>query len=170
MIDFNFSSDETNEIKKGQILRVMNICKKEGMNISRDAVVKLVQTYYPDMRSIINHLQRLNLEGKKSIEATDIKDAASEYSELYDMIITKDDPVENYKFVMKNYSNSVDETIASLGQPFIEYILKSKPNLMGKIPVISVLNAKYQQNLKNCIDPVVVLLANIFELQIEIQK
>ena len=170
MIDFNFSSEETNEIKKGQMLRVMEICKKEGLTISRDAVAKLVLTYYPDFRGIVKRLQRFALENKKSIEAADIKDAASEYSELYDMIITKDDPVENYKFVMKNYSNSVDETIASLGQPFIEYILKSKPNLMGKIPVISVLNAKYQQNLKNCIDPVVVLLANIFELQIEIQK
>ena len=41
---------------------------------------------------------------------------------------------------------------------------------MDKIPVITILNAKYQQNLKNCIDPVVVLLANIFELQTEIQK
>ena len=170
MIDFNFSSEETNEIKKGQMLRVMEICKKEGLTISRDAVAKLVLTYYPDFRGIVKRLHRFALENKKSIEATDIKDAASEYSELYDMIITKDDPVENYKFVMKNYSNSVDETIASLGQPFIEYILKSKPNLMGKIPVISVLNAKYQQNLKNCIHPVVVLLANIFELQIEIQK
>ena len=79
-------------------------------------------------------------------------------------------PVENYKFVMKNYSNCVDEAIAALGYPFVEYILKSKPNLMGKIPIVTILNAKYQQNLKNCIDPVVVLLANIFELQEEMQK
>ena len=86
------------------------------------------------------------------------------------MVITQDNPVENYKFVMKKYSNCVDEAIASLGYPFIEYILKSRPNLMGKIPAISVLSAKYQQNLKNCIDPVVVLLANIFELQTEMQK
>lgn len=170
MIDFNFTQDESNEVKKGQILRVMDICKKEGLTISRDAVVKLVLTYYPDMRSIINHLQRFSLEGKTNIEVTDIKDSASEYSELYDMIITQDNPVDNYKFVMKNYSNSVDETITALGQPFIEYILKTKPNLMGQIPMISVLNAKYQQNLKNCIDPIIVLLANIYELQMEIQK
>ena len=64
----------------------------------------------------------------------------------------------------------MDEVISALGYPFIEYILKSKPALMGKIPVISILNAKYQQNLKNCIDPIVTLLANIFELQMEIQK
>jgi replication factor C small subunit len=170
MIDFNFSTEEVNEVKRGQILRVMEICKKEGLNISREAVAKLVLTYYPDFRSIVKKLHRFYLEGKTSIEASDIKDSASEFAELYEMIINKDDPFENYKFVMKNYSNSVDETIAALGHPFIEYILKSKPNLMGKIPVISVLGAKYQQNLKNCIDPVVVLLANIFELQTEIQK
>ena len=170
MIDFNFSAEEINEVKKGQLLRVMEICKKEGLNISRDAVAKLVLTYYPDFRSIVKKLQRFSLEGKTSIEASDIKDSASEYAELYEMIITKDNPVENYKFVMKNYSNCVDEAIASLGYPFIEYILKSKPNLMGKIPVISVLNAKYQQNLKLCVDPVVVLLANVYELQTELQK
>ena len=169
-IDFNFTSEEINEVKKGQILRVMEICKKEGLNISREAVAKLVLTYYPDFRSIVKKLHRFSLEGKTSVEASDIKDSASEYAELYEMIITQDNPVDNYKFVMKNYSNCVDEAIASLGYPFIEYILKSRPALMGKIPVISVLNAKYQQNLKLCVDPVVVLLANVYELQMEIQK
>ena len=170
MIDFNFTSEEINEIKKGQLLRVVEICRKEGLNITKDAVAKLVLTYYPDFRSIVKKLQRFSLEGKTNVSVDDIKDSASEYAELYDMIITQDNPVENYKFVMKKYSNCVDEAIAALGYPFVEYILKSKPNLMGKIPVITILNAKYQQNLKNCIDPVVVLLANIFELQEEMQK
>lgn len=170
MIDFNFTSEEINEVKKGQLLRVVEICRKEGLNITKDAVAKLVLTYYPDFRSIVKKLQRFSLEGKTNVGVDDIKDSASEYVELYDMVITSDNPVENYKFVMKNYSNCVDEVIAALGYPFVEYILKSKPNLMGKIPIITILNAKYQQNLKNCIDPVVVLLANIFELQEEIQK
>ena len=170
MIDFNFTSEEINEVKKGQLLRVVEICRKEGLNITKDAVAKLVLTYYPDFRSIVKKLQRFSLEGKTNVGVEDIKDTASEYAELYDMIITQDNPVENYKFVMKNYSNCVDEAIAALGYPFVEYILKSKPNIMDKIPVITILNAKYQQNLKNCIDPVVVLLANIFELQTEIQK
>ena len=170
MIDFNFTSEEINEVKKGQLLRVVEICRKEGLNITKDAVAKLVLTYYPDFRSIVKKLQRFSLEGKTNVGVDDIKDSASEYAELYDMIITQDNPVENYKFVMKNYSNCVDEAIAALGYPFVEYILKSKPNIMDKIPVITILNAKYQQNLKNCIDPVVVLLANIFELQEEMQK
>ena len=170
MIDFNFTSEEINEVKKGQLLRVVEICRKEGLNITKEAVAKLVLTYYPDFRSIVKKLQRFSLEGKTNVSVDDIKDSASEYAELYDMIITQDNPVENYKFVMKNYSNCVDEAIAALGYPFVEYILKSKPNIMDKIPVITILNAKYQQNLKNCIDPVVVLLANIFELQTEIQK
>ena len=170
MIDFNFTSEEINEVKKGQLLRVVEICRKEGLNITKEAVAKLVLTYYPDFRSIVKKLQRFSLEGKTNVSVDDIKDSASEYAELYDMIITQDNPVENYKFVMKKYSNCVDEAIAALGYPFVEYILKSKPNIMDKIPVITILNAKYQQNLKNCIDPVVVLLANIFELQTEIQK
>jgi replication factor C small subunit len=170
MIDFNFTADEMKEVQGGQMRRIIEITKKEGLTISRDAIVKLVKTYFPDFRGIVKKLQRFALEGKTNIEESDIKDSASEYAELYEMIIMQDNPVENYKFVMKNYSNCVDEAIASLGHPFIEYILKSKPNLMGKIPVISVLNAKYQQNLKLCVDPVVVLLANVYELQTELQK
>ena len=170
MIDFNFTSEETNEIKKGQILRVIDICKSEGMTIDKMAAVKMIQNYYPDMRSIVNHLQKYYLEGKTNLTESDIKDSTSEFAELYDMIITKDNPLENYKFVMKNYSNCVDEVVASLGNPFREYIMKSKPNLIGKLPIIAVLNAKYQMNLKNCIDPVIVALANIYELQMEIQK
>jgi len=170
MIDFNFTSEEMKEIQAGQMRRVIEICKKEGLTITKEAIIKLVFTYFPDFRSIVKKLQRFSLENKTSIDESDIKDAASEYSELYDMVIMGDNPVENYKFVMKNYSNCVDEAIAALGYPFVEYILKAKPNLMGKIPIITILNAKYQQNLKNCIDPVVVLLANIFELQEEMQK
>lgn len=170
LVDFNFTSDEMNEIKIGQFKRVCEICSKEGLKISKEAALKMVQTYFPDFRSIVNHLQRYKLEGKDTIEETDVKDNASEYAELYDMILTKDDPVENYKFVMKNYSNTVDEAIAALGNPFVQYIMKTRPNAVGKIPVIAILNAKYQMNLKQSIDPVIVLLANIYELQQEIQK
>lgn len=170
MIDFNFTADEMKEVQAGQMRRVIEICQKEGLTITRDAIVKIVFTYFPDFRGIVKKLQRFYLEGKKSIEESDIKEFSLEYEELYNMIITKDNPVENYTFVMKTYSNCVDETIAALGHPFMQYIMKSRPNLMNKIPIIAILNAKYQQNLKNCIDPVVVLLANIYELQTEIQK
>ena len=130
----------------------------------------MVETFFPDFRSVVNHLQRYKLEGKESVDVDDVKDNISEYSELYDMILTKDDPVENYKFVMKNYSNTVDETIAALGNPFVQYIMKNRPNAIPKIPIIAILNAKYQMNLKQSIDPVIVLLANVYELQQEIQS
>lgn len=170
LVDFNFTSEEMTEIKMGQFKRVYEICSKEGLKITKEAALKMVQTYFPDFRSVVNHLQRYKLEGKDNIEETDVKDNVSEYAELYDMILTKDDPVENYKFVMQNYSNMVDETISALGNPFMQYIMKNKPNVVGKIPIIAILNSKYQMNLKQSIDPVVVLLANIYELQQEIQK
>ena len=170
LVDFNFTSEEMTEIKMGQFKRVCEICSKEGLKITKEAALKMVQTYFPDFRSVVNHLQRYKLEGKETVEVDDVKDNMSEYAELYDMILTKDDPVENYKFVMQNYSNMVDETISALGNPFMQYIMKNKPNVVGKIPIIAILNSKYQMNLKQSIDPVVVLLANIYELQQEIQK
>lgn len=170
MIDFNFSTEETKEVKAGQMRRVMEICRKEGLNISKEAVAKLVLTYYPDFRSIVKKLHRFYLEGKKDIVETDIKDAASEYSELYNLVLEGDNPVENYKFIMKNFSNSIDEALVALGQPFIEYILKYKPGMANLIPHIAVISAEYQMNLKLCIDPIVTLLANVWRLQMEVQK
>jgi len=170
LVDFNFTSDEMKEIKIGQFKRVCEICTKEGLKITREAALKMVEAFFPDFRSVVNHLQRYKLEGKESVDVNDVKDNISEYSELYDMILTKDDPVENYKFVMKNYSNTVDETIAALGNPFVQYIMKNRPNTIPKIPIIAILNAKYQMNLKQSIDPVIVLLANVYELQQEIQS
>ena len=93
MIDFNFTSDEMIEIKKGLFKRVIEICNKEGMTITKEAALKMVQTYYPDFRSIINHLQRYKLEGKTELDVIDIKDSASEYAELYDMTIRNKEPL-----------------------------------------------------------------------------
>lgn len=148
----------------------MSICKKEEMTIDKMAAIKMVQTYFPDFRSIVNHLQRYKLEGKVNITESDVKSIESEYEELYEMILNDDDPVKNYTFVMKNYSNCVPEVISSLGNPFMTYLLKKQSPAVKYMPTIAILNAKYQMNLKNCIDPVVVLLAHIFELQQEIQK
>ena len=170
LIDFNFDTDEIKEIRMGQYNRIMSICKKEGLNMDKMAAIKMVQTYFPDCRSIVNHLQRYKLEGKTDIKEDDIKSAESEYEELYEMILTKNDPVKNYEFVMKNYSNSITDALTSLGNPFISYLLKKQSPAVKYIPTITILNAKYQMNLKNCIDPVVVLLAYIFELQQELQK
>lgn len=170
LIDFNFTSEEIKEIRLGQYKRIMEICKKEGLGMEKTAAIKMVQTYFPDFRSIVNHLQRYKLEGKTHITENDIKSIESEYEELYEMILTKNDPVKNYEFVMKNYSNTVSEVISSLGNPFMTYLMKKQSPAVKYMSTIAILNAKYQMNLKNCIDPVVVLLAHIYELQQEIQK
>lgn len=170
LIDFNFTNDEVKEIRMGQYNRIMSICKQEGLNMDKHAAVKMVQVYFPDCRSIVNHLQRFKLEGKVDITENDIKNVESEYEELYEMILNDDNPVKNYEFVMKNYSNCVPEVISSLGNPFMMYLLKKQSPAVKYMPTIAILNAKYQMNLKNCIDPVVVLLAHIYELQQEIQK
>lgn len=170
LIDFNFTQEETTEIKKQQVRRIVEICRKEEMNITPQAALKMVQTYFPDFRSIVSHLQNYKLQGMKQIEEGNVKDSASEFAELFDLCIEGDDPIENYKFVIKNYSNNVDEAITALGRDFVEYIKLKKPNLIPKIPTICILSAGYQQKLKNCIDPVVVLLANVYELQQELQK
>lgn len=170
MIDFNFTEEEMKEMMKGQLLRVRDICRAEGLNITPDAIGKLVKTYYPDFRSIVKKLQRFYLEGKYNINVSDIKEFSMEYSELYELVLNGENPVENYKFVLQNYSNCVDEAVVALGRPFVEYVMKSKPSMVNMIPKIIVLNAEHQMKLKSAQDPIVTLLSNVYLLQEEAQK
>ena len=81
------------------------------------------------------------------------------------MIVSGNDPVENYKFIMGNYSSSPDEAMNAISQSFIEFIRKNYPQHNSKIPYIIISIAEYMSQLTSSPDRVVVLLACCFKLQ-----
>lgn len=165
VIDFNFTKIEETEIKKEYIKRILQICKAEEIKIDKYAAVEIVKRKFPDLRSILNMLQGYKNEGLDEITVDNIKQHASVYKDVYDLIFDNSDPVKNYQYLVSNYSNKVDDILAALGTEFINYIITDKEEYQKYIPQISILVAKYQSQRNTVIDEVITLLACVYEIQ-----
>ena len=165
MIDFDFTKEEENEIMKSYIIRILQICKEEGIGIDKHAAVELVKRKFPDLRNMLNQLQGFKSQGKEIITVEDIKKFTSVYKDVYDLIIDNTDPVKNYQYMLSNYSNRVDDILSSLGAEFIEYIQQERSSYIQFIPQTIITVSKYQSQRQLVIDPAVSMLACIYELQ-----
>jgi replication factor C small subunit len=165
MIDFDFSKEEEIEIMKGYIVRILQIAQEEGLKIDKLAAVELVKRKFPDLRNMLNTLQGFISQGKDVVTIEDIKKFSSVYKDIYELVIDSTDPVKNYQYLVSNYSNKVDDVLSSLGAEFIEYIKTERPSNISLIPQIVVAVAKYQSQRLTVIDPVISMLACVYELQ-----
>ena len=170
MIDFDFSKEEEKELMKGYITRLFQISQAEGLDIDKHAILELVKRKFPDLRNMLNVLQGFHSQGKTKITIDDIKKFNSVYKDIYEIIFKNTDPVKNYEFLVSEYSNRVDDVLASLGNELIEYMKVEQPEYLSCLPEMTVNVAKYQAQRNQVIDPVVTMLACIYELQMIINK
>ena len=75
------------------------------------------------------------------------------------------DPVKNYKYLVGEYSNRVDDVLQTLGEEFIEYIQSEKPQNARHIPQIAIVVAEHQAQRNFVIDPVICLLPCVYKIQ-----
>ena len=145
--------------------RIKYICDNEGIAIDKKAAASLVRNNYPDYRSVVNKIQTLILQGVTNITEEDISSVRSEYGNIYEIVMGPQNPENNYKLLAGEYGNKVDDVLNSLGKDFIEYIIREKQDYIKFIPHITITVAKYQNQRFAVIDPVVTMLACVFELQ-----
>jgi len=89
---------------------------------------------------------------------------------LFNMIVVGNDPVENYKFVIENYSSSPDDAMLEISRSIVEFIKMNYPQFAPKIPLIIVTIAEYMAQLPTAPDRMLVLLACVFKLQMIIKS
>jgi len=165
VINFDFDKSEENELTKKYIRRVYEICGKEGMTIEKPALVEFVKRNFPDLRSTLNKLQGYKTQGTQNITLDDVKKFNSVYKDMFDLIFNQMDPVTNYKYIVGEYSNRVDDVLQTLGQEFIEYIQTEKPQNARHIPQIAICVAEHQAQRTLVIDPVITLLSCTYKIQ-----
>ena len=129
-ISFDFDTSETLEVKKQYVYRIKEICDTEDIKIDKEAISMLMKNNFPDMRSIVNKLQSMMVQGIDHVTIEHVSKTNSEYTDIFDLVINTTDPVENYKMIVSNYSTKIDEALNSLGKEFIEYITSSNPDLL----------------------------------------
>lgn len=165
VINFDFDKEEETELTKKYIKRVYDICGKEGMTIEKPALVEFVKRNFPDLRSTLNKLQGYKSQGTINIGIEDVKRFNSVYKDVFELIFNETDPVKNYKVLVSEYSNRVDDVLQTLGSDFIEYIQAEKPNHIKCIPQIVITVAEHQAQRVNVIDPIITMLSCAYKLQ-----
>ena len=164
-INFDFDKEEESELTKKYIRRVYDICKAEEMTIEKDALVEFVRRNFPDLRSTLNKLQGYKTQGTTNITITDVKKFNSVYKDVFELIFNETDPVKNYKYLVSEYSNRVDDILQTLGEEFIEYIQQEKSGATKFIPQIAVTVAEHQAQRNLVIDQVITMLSCVYKIQ-----
>jgi replication factor C small subunit len=165
VINFDFDKAEEAELTKKYIRRIHEVCKEEGMTMDKDALVEFVRRNFPDLRTTLNKLQGYKAQGTTTVGLEDVKRFNSVYKDIFDLIFNNVDPVENYKLLVSEYSNRVDDVLQSLGQDLIEYIKQEKPQAARFVPQIIITVAEHQAQRVHVIDPVVTMLSCIYKIQ-----
>lgn len=165
VINFDFDKSEETELTKKYIKRVYDICGKEEMSIEKPALVEFVKRNFPDLRSTLNKLQGYKSQGTTNITIDDVKKFNSVYKDVFELIFNEMDPSKNYKMLVSEYGNRVDDVLQCLGSDFIEYIQSEKPNSVKNIPQIAITVAEHQAQRVHVIDPVITMLSCVYKLQ-----
>lgn len=171
MLDFNpTNKEEELALMKDQAKRIAFLLKTLGIEFEKEALLEFVKRNFPDMRAMINKIQNWHISDRKKITINEIKELNYSFNDLYELITKKDtDPVENYKYIVKNCSNKVDDVLMSLHNDFPLWISENKPELINKIPMSLVLIGKWQADKQQCIDPIVALSGCFFEIQMHMK-
>ena len=159
------NSDEEEMIKEEWRSRVNLILGKLGITIDQESLVAFEREYFPDFRSALNRIQSWTIEGITKIDLSKVKEANWSYEDLYKMIVESKDPVKNYQIIVGQYSTKVDDVMTSLGEEFINWIVKNHPDKTKIIPAVVVLVASHQAQRIAVIDPVVSLLSLFYQIQ-----
>lgn len=171
VINFDFDKAEESELTKKYIKRVYDICKNEGLTIEKDALVEFVRRNFPDLRTTLNKLQGYTTQGTTNITLTEVRKFNSVYKDVFELVFNETDPIKNYKYLVGEYSNRVDDVLQTLGEEFIEYIQVEMPSAIKHVPQIAIIVAEHQAQRNMVIDPVITLLSCVYKIQsIIIQK
>lgn len=163
-----FDPENENEVKylKNEYFeRCLLIKEKNNLNIDDEQIKSLININFPDLRSIFNTLQRVEKLGSYSKNVN-----SSINVDLYNILFSKIDTEKTYNWVIENFGDNVENLIKSCSRPLCEYIMKEKNEYINRIPRIMKIAANYSSSLQTCIDPMVLALSIIYEIQEIINK
>ena len=164
VIDFVFSKEERIAMKKQLFMSLANILKQENIKFEKNALIKLINMKFPDIRKIVNNTSLLARQNKNviTVEAVDRGIGINvDIDEFYKYISTNDfgeirQMISDMTFDLSSFYSEIYNTMD-------KYI---KPE---SIPAAVLLLAKYQYESAFSTDPQIPLCACCTELMTECQ-
>jgi replication factor C small subunit len=161
------SQSEVNFLKNNYTKYLTALVKaiKEEELISGEIIDKVVNKFFPDLRSAVQMVQEIQIS--RNSNRLETSSASSHQIDLYNFLFDRNtDSVEIYKYVMGNYQDSYEKAFELLGRPFFNYIMEFKPELAVKNAThIFEIQKNYNATLTNTIDPIIHLICYIQDMK-----
>ena len=103
-VDFDCQSSEEEKLLKQEIYKkiINEVSPKEGFEISKDDLVKLITKKFPDFRGVFVELQNFKENGELNLDTSNVSGKLKQ--DLFEMIFNKDMDYESiYHFLMSNF-------------------------------------------------------------------
>lgn len=162
VIDFTpKNQDETKQLKQGFAKRLVELVKKDGLNVSNEQIKDIVKSNFPDLRKCMSVLQITNMTGSTSVE-----EHSSDDEKIYDLISDAKDSIETWNYLYNNWLDRLDLAFEMFDKRYWKYVTENRPKELAKMPNRMIKVSQYiDVHLNNARDPFVTLCAMIFELQ-----
>lgn len=158
--------EETKEVITGYVKRLMGIMKLNDITIEPQVAVKFVRKNFPDMRKMLNKVQSFSKKGLTKVTLEDFNTLNYNYGDIFEICISKPDPLANYEYIMGKYSGKCDDVLYSLGDEFVQWLKdKNEPKFLKRLPQIQEIVAEYQYKRNFAIDKNIITMACVFAIQ-----
>jgi DNA polymerase III delta prime subunit len=110
---FPINKEEESQVIAGYCEFVSQILTGIKVSFDQDTLYMFVRNSFPDMRTILNNIQSIYTQGLTELN----KDAlikSFDCSDLLNIIVTGNDPIENYKFIATNYASNPDDAMMAI--------------------------------------------------------
>lgn len=150
-IDFNFNKSEYPDLMKQMLQRSCSILEDNNIEFNKKDVADLIKKRFPDMRKIVNDLQKSSVSGKFIPDSLDT-------GEIFDSLIKElcNRDYEKIRSIVRSISDPENIYLRMYSQ--IDNIIE-KNNLGQAILII----ADYQHRSRNCVSTEINLLACLTE-------
>jgi DNA polymerase III delta prime subunit len=158
-IDFSIPASEKPKIAGDILQRMENILTEEGVEYNKQVLANLIKKHFPDIRRILNDLQRYSSSGK--IDVGILSQGSSEsYKELISFMKSKDF-TSCRKWVIQNLDLNTTEFFKKL---YTELYTALKPS---SIPQAILIIAEYQYKSAFAADQEINTMALIVQIMME---
>lgn len=158
---------EASFLKEEYFERCMFIVDKNNLEINEDQVKSLININFPDLRSVLKALQRVEKVGGYNQGVN-----TSLNVDFYNIIFSGIDTEKTYNWVIESFGDSIDNLLKLCGRPLCQYIFNEKTEYIGAVTKLTDLYKEYSALFAsgNIIDPVVLAVSYIYKIQETIQN
>ena len=155
-INFNSQNSKEEEyLKEEYFTLITEVRNQRKLSLTDGQLKTILNRNFPDLRQTITQLQRIEHN----------VDNSSKSSTLYDIILKETDVEKTYGYVIDNYGDNIDNLLKQCGRPLVNYIIELKREYISIVPKLIELMKVNNNMLLNCIDPIVLGVSTIFEIQ-----